>query len=537
MTIAGLFDILIPVLLGGAIAAGLLAFAQWWFGDHRQTARQLIHEVSDRTAFLFDGEDLVDATPPALELLKRSNGPGSDWGRILALLEPGFPTLSASLRDLPEKREVSITAAEGYDHASLKAEAWGDFVRLVLQDDHDQSHGAADHVTIAAMEDEIATLRALSEDSPQLIWKLDQSGQVVWANRAYLHLAAQLSGSGPDGVQSWPPPQVFEQITGAPPHGEPTRRRVSCRPAAKSEESWFEVTSLRRGNGSVHFAQIANGLVRAERAQREFVQTLTKTFADLQIGLVIFDRHRRLVLFNPAFLEMSGLPVEFLSARPMIQSVLDRLRDARILPEPKDYSSWRDQMAALEGAAKSGTYCENWALPGGEIFRVTGRPHPDGAIAFLFEDISSEVTLTRRFRSELEFGQSVIDNIDEAVAVFASSGAQIAINRPYRDLWSVAFDERGLDDVTFAEELTRWRGLTVPTPAWGDLKEFSEMGAERAEWTDAVQMVDGRSIACRFVPLPGGATMVAFRPIEAQALPEALDPVDAPAPAMAGGQR
>jgi hypothetical protein len=42
--------------------------------------------------------------------------------------------------------------------------------------------------------------------------------------------------------------------------------------------------------------------------------------------------------------------------------------------------------------------------------RVTGRPHPNGAIAFLFEDISQEVSLTRRFRTDLDLDRGILDD-------------------------------------------------------------------------------------------------------------------------------
>jgi hypothetical protein len=57
-------------------------------------------------------------------------------------------------------------------------------------------------------------------------------------------------------------------------------------------------------------------IVRAQQAQKNFVQTLTKTFATLAIGLAIFDRNRQLMLFNPALIDLPALPADFLSARP-----------------------------------------------------------------------------------------------------------------------------------------------------------------------------------------------------------------------------
>src|SRR5690606_26502157 len=191
---------------------------------------------------------------------------------------------------------------------------------------------------------------------------------------------------------------------------------------AGGQSRWYDCYLHEMSDQTVAIALPADATVRAERSLREFVQTLTKTFADLPIGLAIFDGQRQLQLFNPALIDLTQLGAEFLSGRPTLYAFLDRLREARMMPEPKDYRSWRQQMTALEQASAAGFHTETWSLPSGQTYRVTGRPHPDGAIAFLFEDISSEVSLTRRFRSELELGQEVLEALEEAVAVFQPSG-------------------------------------------------------------------------------------------------------------------
>ena len=59
--------------------------------------------------------------------------------------------------------------------------------------------------------------------------------------------------------------------------------------------------------------------------------------------------------------------------------------------------------------ASDGHYAEAWTLPNGLTYRVTGRPHPDGAIAFLIEDITDEISFSRRTKSQLEIRQAVLD--------------------------------------------------------------------------------------------------------------------------------
>ena len=97
--------------------------------------------------------------------------------------------------------------------------------------------------------------------------------------------------------------------------------------------------TIKTESGAFHYASDANGIVRAELAQRKFMQTLSQTFAQLSIGLAIFDRKRQLATFNPALLDITDLNFEFLSGHPTLDALLDRLRNMRMLPEPKDYAS------------------------------------------------------------------------------------------------------------------------------------------------------------------------------------------------------
>jgi len=214
-------------------------------------------------------------------------------------------------------------------------------------------------------------------------------------------------------------------------------------------------------------------------------------------------------MFNPALLDMTNLPIDFLSGRPTVDAVLDRLRESRILPEPKDYVSWRERFTALENAAKDGNYCETWNLPDGQTYRVSGRPHPDGAIAFLFEDISAEISLTRRFRTDIETSQAVLDTLPDAIAVFSSAGTLVMSNAAYADLWGPISDEIVLQhEVENAIEI--WRSRCTTTGMWDELQSFVHLIGPRKTWKDYAILDDGRQITCEAHPISAGMTMVKF---------------------------
>ncbi len=278
--------------------------------------------------------------------------------------------------------------------------------------------------------------------------------------------------------------------------------------------------ALDRGSEVLFVAEDAGPLVKAETAQQNFIQTLSKTFAHLPTGLAVFDKNRQLVLFNPALHDLTGLPIDFLATRPSLNGLLDRLREARVLPEPKDYKSWREAVTSMEHAASSGTYEENWTLPEGQTYRVTGRPHPDGAVAFLIEDISADISLTRRFRSQIDMGQAVIDAQRDAIAVFSPTGVMTLSNRAFADLWDIA-DSETVAEVTAIEATRAMQTRCLPTPAWGDLRDFVGTFGERSEWTAPIQMSDGRAFELRCAPIAGGATLCTFERlgVEGSALP------------------
>lgn len=495
--------------LGALCTAFIVLYVLAWLGDRQKTADTIaLHGDDSDIIFLFDDETLVNATKSARNVLSAAADVGSDWSRLLSVLLHRFPTFQADISELAELGQIDIESRDG--NAVLRGEWRNGLARLSLLDlETVHDHVDMDHHSLAAMEQELETLRATSEHVPFLVWRELSDGTVSWANSAYVALAdAQLSAGE---IPSWPPVSLFDtkQLFSTTP-GDFKRLALTNDTAG---ERPYEVFPMPAGEDTLFTAIPADRTVKAEKALREFRQTLTKTFAHLTIGLAIFDRNRNLALFNPALLDLTSLPVDFLSNRPALTAFLDRLRDMKMMPEPKDYKSWRQEISELEAAASIGQYEEIWSLHGGVTYRVSGRPHPDGAIAFLFEDISAEMSLTRRFRAEIETSQAVFDSLDEAIAVFSNDGTLLMANSAYTSLWGA----EGLEDArdTGVMEATRiWHSKCAPSPIWGDVRDFVGRLGARTEWTNSARLWDGRRLNCRFVPLAGGQTLAGFTPEE-----------------------
>jgi PAS domain-containing protein len=526
MALLNLFQFVVPVslglLLGGFILVLLARFDQSGraTGGHYAPAGSK-GEGAD-AAFLFEGRMLLQASDRATQLLQPSTTDGSavgphgldDWGLVLCVLRPRFPDLPddpSQFRASPgESGQIRLDSMAGAAAAAhVVVEWWDDWVRLQIVDHcHDQEHA----IPSADMSEEAGWLRLAVTGAPYPIWQTARDGRVLWANTAYADLVTRFERRSPEDMTT---AQGFPIMFDVPLQTECDNAsyRLSIVPSGSVQPYWFDVRCLRIPSGWMNYATDVNAVVNAEIAQRNFVQTLTKTFAQLSIGLAIFDRQRQLALFNPALIDLTSLPAEFLSARPNLLSFFDRLRDRQMMPEPKNYRSWRDQITDLVAAADNGLYLETWSLPSGLTYRISGRPHPHGAVAFLFEDISAEISLTRQFRSQLELGQSALNAMEQSIAVFSATGVLAFSNTAYRKMWHIDPDS-GFAEITVIDASRHWQSHSLPTPVWGDLRDFVNQFGDRSDWQAEVTLRDGRMVACHVAPMPGGATMVQFMPFE-----------------------
>lgn len=433
----------------------------------------------------------------------------------LGAFDPDLPRHLAALARRGEA--FAVAGSFGADTLSVAGRADADRVIVTIgPTEAGTGRLVIDTPMLNALQTETGELRRALDLGCAAMWKEDATGRILWANGPYLAMVERLSGDAP-GTLSWPVPHLFsDQLDPVPEPGSLRRCSLTLADgdaAPTGDTLWFEVSAERHDGATVFCASPIDRLVGAEAALNNFVQTLSKTFAQLPIGLAIFDKRRELMMFNPALVSLSTLPPEFLSRRPRLVAFLDALRDRQRMPEPKNYRTWRDDIARLEQGAEQGTYRELWTLPTGQSFRVIGRPHPDGALAFMFEDITAEVSLTRKFRGDLGLYKSALDDTPGALAVFSGEGQMVLANTDYAALWQV--DTSAMIGTLSVTEATRaWQARCAPTGLWGDIRQFAAHKSERATWTAEIAMQDGHRVLVRVSPLTAGAMAVRFAPVE-----------------------
>lgn len=474
-------------------------------------------------AFLFEGKILIDQNDRGAALLSSLRGgnaqSGGDWQRLTQFLSRDFPDLDNAVAALPPDRQITLAARNPASNTELIIERRNGTLRVVLVDTLAEDGAVTlDRLSYRALNDELTLLRDLIDSLPLMLWREDPQGRVTWANAAYMQRLASSSD-----LMTWPLPALFS------PDASGAARRVSLPdPVHPTRQNWFNVQHIAENEGQLAFALPADEAHQAEHTKRDFIQTLTKTFATLPIGLAVFDRTRRLQMFNPALTDLTGLETEFLLSRPGLEGFLNRMRDKRVLPEPRDYRSWARRLLDIETTAPHGEFEETWPLPTGQTFRVSANPHPDGALAFLIEDITTETHMTLNVRAEMDTSQAVLNQIDAAIAVFSPNGHLVLTNTAFSQLWTLDGEE-SLSAVTLGEALENWREAGDNPGLWARIGAIVHPdNGEKSPVEGVMTLPDGEELAVDARRMSTGALMITFSQKDTATIP--LRPESRPHP-------
>jgi len=427
-----------------------------------------------------------------------------ELSETLADVNPGIPAAFAALRRMG--RPFRLDGLFGRDRILVMGIQDGDDLRITVTAASEQNRSMRiDLASLRAMEDEVELLARANDSSPTLSWVINSDGNVVWCNDRYLRTVESCVSA--DVAQGWPMYQLFPAFDSS---GQSKFRRKLI--SSDGSEHWFEIVVHPADSGKfrhVH-AQSLNAVIAAEESLRNFIQTLTRSFAFLPSGLAIFDHKGDLVLFNPALIDMTELDATWLSRRPKLTEFFDALRQSKQMAEPRDYRAWREALVRLGNNDEGHIHTETWALPDGRTYRMTCSPQGDGAVTVLLEDATADIEASRRQRADRTILTTVLDTMKDAIVVFDHDGKTLLANEAARELWF-----NGAKDAILPASLDGciafWSALSEETSAWNDLRHFhKDLESERADWTETLQLRDGRPLSLRVSPLAGGRLSLSF---------------------------
>jgi signal transduction histidine kinase len=357
--------------------------------------------------------------------------------------------------------------------------------------------------------EECEALRTLMEVVAVPIWARDGNGKLVYANKAYARAVEARDGA--DVVERGI--ELFDRAARsglllAQQNAQSYAGRLSA--IVLGSRRSFEVQSFPNRNGS---AGIGIDVTEAERMRADLArmtQAHRRTLDQLTTGVAIFGANQKLAFYNAAYRSLWDIDGGFLDQEPSDAAVLDRLRAARKLPEEQDFRQWK---AALHEAYHATEAREHmWHLPDGRTLRVVTTPNAEGGVIYLFDDVTERLDLVRRYDALIRVQGETLDNLAEAVAVFASDGRLRLFNPVFARLWKLP--PATLAERPHIETVIGWcQPLSGDSPLWRRLRAAITAIDDRDQVTGRIERRDGSVIDCATVPLPDGATLLTFQDV------------------------
>ena len=235
-------------------------------------------------------------------------------------------------------------------------------------------------------------------------------------------------------------------------------------------------------------------LARQIQSQRDLVERMTA-------GAAQFDSDRSLSFFNRPFAAMAQLDPEWLNEQPEFDRVLERMRESNRVPETRDFPNWK---AERRDWFTEEMIEEDWMLPGGDHWRVVGQPLPDGGLRLFLEDRTEQARLASARDTLLRVRSATLDNLFEAIGVFASDGRLYLWNRRFSQVWGL--DEEWLAENPRVDEMVPAlaRRLVNPTAAAQIREMVRKTMSDREPANGRLTLTDGRHFEFAAVPLPDG---------------------------------
>jgi signal transduction histidine kinase len=248
----------------------------------------------------------------------------------------------------------------------------------------------------------------------------------------------------------------------------------------------------------------------AERGRTEAKPSLEarfRSFDRLATAFAVFDGSQRLTHFNQAYVGLWQLDPEWLATHPRDGEILDRLRQARRLPEKADYREWKRSWLSSYGT--NAQIEDQWHLPDGSTLHVIADSEGEAGVTYLYENVTERIGLESRYNALIQVQRETIETLREGVAVFAPNGRLRLYNEAFANIWRL--NPHQLDGEPHIEEIISWcRELYDAPEEWERTKAaVTALVAERA-YESEFDRPDGSVLACAALPLPDGGTLLTY---------------------------
>lgn len=496
-------------LVATAIATGAVALALgaglWAIAEQRSSGqlRRQLRSIGARARAAAGARDaLLAAGREALLVWGRDGSAPNSYGGGELLLDSCLAgadatILSQAIDALSDRgAPFALTARDRNGRAiAMRGRAVGSMAAIWFERQSETKSVAPD---FAAMLDAL----------PMPVWLRDKTLSLIWGNRAFLNTV-----NAPDvdvAVATQLALDKSERDLASAARAENHTLEAKRFAAVGGQRRALSFTHAPLENGNIVGTAIdVTAVSNAEARLQQHIDAHADTLDKLATAVAIFGRDQKLAFYNRAFARLWELPETWCDKHPTDGEILDRLREARKLPEQRDYQAWKRQRLAMYEQAVEYLPEDLWHLPSGKTLRVVAQPHPFGGLTFLYEDVTEKLALESSYKTLTKVQSATLDTLQEAVAVFGPDGKLKLYNAAFARIWE-------FEAVELADEPHIQRISYICSGRFGDAHEWERLVAaissgqdRRRDWGE-MERNDKTILALSLAPLPDGATLVTF---------------------------
>ena len=321
------------------------------------------------------------------------------------------------------------------------------------------------HRTFAEAEAEVNALRRALDCAATPAWRRDLEGRMVWCNASYARAveASDVETAVDQGGELFDLALRREAAATLKEAGVWKRRAGAV---VNGERRTFDAAEVRTAFGSAGVAHDVSEIAALKAEMERNEDDYSRMIDRLSTAVAIFDKSKRLTIYNAAYRQIWSLEPAFLDQRPTDGEILDRLRAKHQLPEQVDYRAWKtQQMSAYQAIELTETV---WHLPDGRALRVVTSPNPKGGVTYLYDDATQSYALASQVNALTHVQGETLDALKEGVAVFGADGRMKLFNPVFAEMWR--FDAAKLRDRPHIDEIAAaCRALCQDPEALGGL--------------------------------------------------------------------
>ncbi len=363
-------------------------------------------------------------------------------------------------------------------------------------------------------------LQAAFNALPQPRWMRDNSGEILWVNKAYsdalgltintiLNEQKELPASARKGKGSKDKTMLGPELA-AKALKSSEKQHTEAHINIEGKRLLMKVieTPLPELKMTLGLCEDISREEELETQLQRYQSSNIELLEQLRTAIAIYGDEQQLEFYNSAFAQLWGLEDGWLNTRPKLGDIMEKLRETRRLPEQADFrkfkKSWLDMFTALITPHDEMLY-----LPDSTALRMLVIPHSMGGLMMTFEDVTSRLELESSYNTLIAVQKETLDNLGEAVAVYGGDGRIKLWNPAFGRLWNL--NPEDLDGEPHISSIVEKKASFFTKEEWTERKEeLTAKALDRMMHEGRLKRADNTLVDFTTVPLPDGGVLITY---------------------------